>query len=242
MVQSGSDSTLDGVEQPNLYSGYAEGKGWTGDAAPGLDADMDSLAEQIGMRPGPVLEIGFGNGDFLNWARSRGYSVTGFEIQPSLVARAAEQQHTVFAGPFDPSKVPRESFDFVMMFDVAEHLSVPEMLKTLNDIRSVLAPGGRLFLRAPNAASPFGLLHQNSDVTHKTALSVGVVEQYASLAGYAVERVLRARPYPKSVVGRVKRWVAYRLRDLFEISVGLAYFGRRVDLDPNINIVLKLNR
>ena len=77
------------AEQPDLYSGYAATKGWTGAPAPGFDADMDSLAEQIGMHSGAVLEIGFGNGDFLNWAKSRGYSVAGFEIQPSLVAQAA---------------------------------------------------------------------------------------------------------------------------------------------------------
>lgn len=227
------------AEQPDLYSGYAATKGWTGAPAPGFDADMDSLAEQIGMHSGAVLEIGFGNGDFLNWAKSRGYSVAGFEIQPSLVAQAAAQGHTVFAGPFDPSKVRGERFDFVMMFDVAEHLSVPEMLKTLGEIRQILAPSGRLFIRAPNASSPFGLFHQNSDVTHKTALSIGVVEQYAALAGYCVERVFRARPYPRSVAGRAKRWTAYRLRGLVEIVIGLAYFGGRVDLDPNLHVVLQ---
>jgi len=37
----------------------------------------------------------------------------------------------------------------------------------------------------------------------------------------------------------VKRWFAYRLRTVFEIGVGLAYYGKRTCLDPNAVVVIE---
>lgn len=223
----------------DLYTGYAKSKGWSGAPSPGSDLDMDFLAKSIGMDGGALLEIGFGNGDILSWAASRGYSVTGFEIQPDLVAHALARGHQAFAGPFDASKVPAASYDFVVIFDVAEHLTIPELLALLRDLHDVLRPGGRILLRAPNTASPFGLRHQNGDVTHRSCLSIDVLKQIATLSGYQVEKAIKPRTYPAGLLPKARRWAAYRLRDAIELAVGFAYFGGRIDMDPNVLVSLR---
>ena len=64
------------------------------------------------------------------------------------------------------------------------------MLSELNDH---LAPDGKIVLRIPNAASPFGLQYQYNDLTHKAVYGPGSIEHLAYAAGYRVERRLSAR-------------------------------------------------
>ena len=50
-----------------------------------------------------------------------------------------------------------------------------EALGFLRDVMRVLKPGARAVLRFPNGDSPFGLVHQNADVTHVNAIGRGKV-------------------------------------------------------------------
>ena len=69
------------------YYGYEEWKGWTEDKTlPEVPhpTNHDYFTRefkraQIPPR-GKILEIGFGNGEFLQWAKLNGYDVSGIEI------------------------------------------------------------------------------------------------------------------------------------------------------------------
>ena len=186
-----------------------------------------------------ILEIGFGDGAFLDWCRASGHAICGVELIPELVNRARERGHDVVLGNGDPpTDFGRHSFDLVAAFDVFEHLSVVELGRWLSWAGGKLTPNGRILARFPNAGSPFGLGYQLGDLTHVTALTVTSIEQLSQPAGLRVVSVHNAArsigPGHRQLTNRV----AYAIRDLVEVVIGHVYFSRRIPLDPNLTVVL----
>lgn len=135
-------------------------------------ADFAALMRKAGreFRPGaPVLEIGFGNGTFLEFGRERGWQMHGTEVNPGLLESARRKgfvvTHTESLRPF-----PSDSFELVAAFDVLEHISLQDLPGFLHEVRRVLREKGVFMARFPNGDSPFGLHVQNGDPTHKTAI------------------------------------------------------------------------
>ena len=94
---------------------------------------------------GRLLDVGCGTGDFLLLARDRGWHPTGIDFSERATARACERgldARTSWEG------LPSEAFDAVTLWNVVELLERP--LEMLSDVRRVLAPGGRVFIRTPN--------------------------------------------------------------------------------------------
>jgi hypothetical protein len=68
------------------------------------------------------------------------------------------------------------------LLDVFEHFSFVEGQQLLLLLKEKLTLDGKIILRVPNAASPFGLQYQFGDVTHKAAYGPGAL-QHVALAG-----------------------------------------------------------
>lgn len=103
----------------------------------------------------------------------------------------------------------------VAAFDVFEHFTLDEIDARLRAVEMMLRPGGHLILRFPNGQSPFGLMPQNGDVTHKTALSKHMIEQLCrdtSLRALRYKGVYRVRG-PIGLKRAVRR-ARYLARDL----------------------------
>ena len=123
-----------------------------------------------------IIEIGFGNGELLGYLRKHDHKVTGVEINSHLVERAIKSGFEAFTGPiWDIPKLQLEKFDLILAFDVAEHMTHMELNKLFSWVRSHLNKGGKLMLRFPEGASPFGLAYQNGDFTHVTSLTKGKI-------------------------------------------------------------------
>jgi SAM-dependent methyltransferase len=191
-----------------------------------------------------VLELGFGNGAFLAWARGRGASVYGIEASSTLVQRARSKfgQDRAF-GDVEQLRVqhPEARFELIAAFDVLEHVPPAEVVDLLRLLRSLLAPTGRLVVRFPNGDSPFGRVTQHGDPTHVNTIGGFKLSYYAQQAGLAVVS-LRSPRLPIRGVGLrrgVRRAMQIAARQLFERIVGQLYFGgRSIPLDPNYTAVL----
>lgn len=113
-----------------------------------------------------VLEIGYGNGGGLGYLSSRGYCVSGIEMQEELVMRARANGYDVY---HDVNEIdPERKFDLIVMIDVLEHIPQEEIPDFLSRLRTLLNSDGKILARFPNGDSPFGLKNQNGDVTHVT--------------------------------------------------------------------------
>jgi SAM-dependent methyltransferase len=227
---------------------YLDWKDWQGESfgtcAPLLAA---YFAAETGISASPglrVLEIGFGNGAFIGWARRIGIEVFGVELSPTLVARARTLlgENRAFLTPDDPdlSKLAG-TFSHVVAFDVLEHIRQEHMVEFFRQIRSLLATDGRLIVRFPNGDSPFGRIYQHGDPTHVTTLGAEKLRYFAREAGLAVSAIRAPRlPLAGSTLSRsVKRGLLAVGRAVVERAVGLLYFGgRTIPLDPNYVAVL----
>lgn len=110
-----------------------------------------NLAElQKHARSGRLLDVGCSTGLFLKAARASGWLVQGLEYSVDS-ARIARETHgfDVKCGELRPDTYPAAAYDVVTMWDVIEHL--PDPRGTVAILSSVVAPGGLLMLKTPNA-------------------------------------------------------------------------------------------
>ena len=104
-----------------------------------------------GLKPGNMLEIGCGAGDFLNIMEQKGWHCTG--IEPSENAKDIARKK-VKAELFDPKEIgqlPSEGYDLITMWHVLEH--VDDLKEEILQLQRLLKKGGRLVLALPNFKS-----------------------------------------------------------------------------------------
>jgi SAM-dependent methyltransferase len=102
-----------------------------------------------GLAPGErILDLGCARGDFLAYARERGYEVLGVDLNPRLAEQARQRGFTVHTGDLRELELT-QPVDAVTLWDVIEHVDDP--VAVLAACRAVLRPGGLLFFHTGNA-------------------------------------------------------------------------------------------
>jgi len=109
-----------------------------------------------------ILDVGCAEGRLAVELAKRGHKVTGVDISSAYVQQAKDHAHANKAS-VDIFRCDLESpdfahqfegyakFDYIYFLDVIEHLRSP--VRGLENISSLLADGGTMFLRTPNALS-----------------------------------------------------------------------------------------
>jgi 2-polyprenyl-3-methyl-5-hydroxy-6-metoxy-1,4-benzoquinol methylase len=98
--------------------------------------------------PKSLLDIGCGNGAFLDLAREHGWKIAGVDIILSDDARQLDCP--LWEGRLQNIDFKDSTFDVVRLNHVLEHTQDP--LKELQICRGLLRPGGVLFISVPNIA------------------------------------------------------------------------------------------
>jgi 2-polyprenyl-3-methyl-5-hydroxy-6-metoxy-1,4-benzoquinol methylase len=230
-----------------FYKNYADWKSWGGPE----DLHHDTGEFEVEIRraetpPGAtVLEVGFGEGAFLDWARGCSYRIVGVDINPDMVHAAKRRGHEVYLG--DARNLLQdftEKFDAIVCLDVLEHLTLQEIVDLFSVLATVLKPEGRIVARFPNGASPFGRLYQHGDATHMTTLTGPLMDQIAMTAGmkvlgeYNAARPVRGTDRKGIKNNVLVRKLAFLTRDVFNAILSLLYFGRVVPFDPEMTVVI----
>ena len=224
------------------YDGYERWKNWTSLFT--FDADRAGYFEGelrgTAIKNSQVLELGFGAGDFLAWARSRGAIVAGTEVNDVLLASA--RQHGIELLPAAIETVAADHaarFDTIFAFDVFEHLELGEIKTALSACATMLKPGGHLVLRFPNAQSPFGLPPQNGDVTHRTRLSRSVFEQIVDDRLFSIERYAAAYRFTGSGLRQqLMRRIRGAVQDAITFALNAVY-SQNIPWSPVVVLVLR---
>jgi SAM-dependent methyltransferase len=103
-----------------------------------------------GIRPEDnVLDIGCGQGDFLESIKGRPGRTVGIDHNPAAIARLNSHGIEGYAADVaELANIEGESFDVVCAFQILEHVSSADDLITF--AAALLRPGGRLLVSVPN--------------------------------------------------------------------------------------------
>ena len=111
----------------------------------------NTLKKYTGLKRGHLLDVGAGTGAFLKHMQQEGWQVSG--VEPDADARHVSRQ--TFALELQPSEALKsfspQSFDAITLWHVLEH--VHDLHGYMGILKSLLKPGGTLFIAVPNYQS-----------------------------------------------------------------------------------------
>ena len=142
------------TKSANLYEGYAEAKGWNGEDSVAEFPFFDHLATRAGMKPGRLLEVGFGEGRLLDWAKARGYHASGNDILTSMVEAAHSRGLDVRLGVLKAGDFAECSFDWIVAMDVLEHLTTEQIIEHLDSFPHAVEAGRQGGRAVPQRRQP----------------------------------------------------------------------------------------
>lgn len=107
---------------------------------------LDFLASK---KPGgKLLDVGCSSGQFMYWAKERGFMCSGVEINHRTADIAIQNGFNVFKGFLENASFDKKSFDVVYLGDVIEHVTDPRFLVEIAS--SFLKEDGILVFSTPN--------------------------------------------------------------------------------------------
>ena len=138
----------------------------------------------------PVLELGCGQGEFLDVLRERGVAASGVDLDPGMVARATARGHDATLGgavEFLEQAGGSSRYGGVFCAHLLEHLQTTDAARLVRGVASVLSAGGVAVFVVPNPACYAVLTHDFwRDPTHVRFYDVPLVEFLCSEAGLVV--------------------------------------------------------
>lgn len=141
-----------------------------------------------------VLDVGCGNGFFLEVMKNYGIEARGIEIDGRAVSAGRDLGLTVTEGALESVSFPDGSFDCVRVGHVLEHLASPG--QSLRITYGLLAANGEIIVLVPNAASMvsrvFGVNWFHLDLPrHFYHFTPETICRYLESAGFADIRIRR---------------------------------------------------
>tara|TARA_Y100000588_G_C14032282_1_gene829186 strand:- start:111 stop:938 length:828 start_codon:yes stop_codon:yes gene_type:complete len=103
-----------------------------------------------------MLDVGCGDGTFIQEANEVGWDAIGLETSSVAVANAKKLGIQVVQGELTDDCFESQSFDVIRIWSVLEHVRDP--IATLNKAHNLLRPGGWLVVQVPNAKSTIAKL------------------------------------------------------------------------------------
>lgn len=130
---------------------------------------------------GPVVDLGCGNGEFLDYCRSRGVPAAGVDSNPHLIELCRAKGLAVTMGDILAYR-PESPVRRAVCDNVLEHLDRPRLDAFFDNFRQIAAPGARLLAVVPGKAG------YRCDPTHKTFVTPEVIGELAQQHRFTVAR------------------------------------------------------
>ncbi|MEW6324890.1 MAG: class I SAM-dependent methyltransferase [Nitrospirota bacterium] len=153
--------------------------------------------------PGRLLDVGCGDGLFLQLAQARGWQSSGVEPSPMAAEQARRRllpagqagggpDNRVICDELPHAHFSSGYFDAVTLFNVLDQMAAP--LDHLREVHRVLKPGGLLLARVPNAAFHVGLLRlckalERQLIVHLYSFSAATLRALLARAGFGEIRI-----------------------------------------------------
>ena len=169
------------------------------------------------------LDLGCGSGALLGRAKRFGFSnfrgVDGSQEQVE-VARRRGLDNVTHADLFHYVTAQKdESVDFVVTFDVLEHLEKPDILRLMDHVYRVLKSGGVWLVHVPNGEGIFGAHVFSGDLTHATVFSASSVQQLCRAGRFSGVKVFEDRPVIHGLKSATRALLWLLIRSLYRFLV-----------------------
>lgn len=144
---------------------------------------------------GRVLDVGCGDGKFLEWVRSKGYTeVDGCEVSERRVSQARARldgQATVFNvdGLAHLEDCEDGVYECILLHAVIEHLEKEYVERLLETAREKLSDDGVLVILTGNLANPFANSIMFGDFDHEFGYTPAGLSALLADYGYSVAAV-----------------------------------------------------
>jgi 2-polyprenyl-3-methyl-5-hydroxy-6-metoxy-1,4-benzoquinol methylase len=111
-----------------------------------------AVIERLRPAKGPrrLLDVGSGDGMFMDAARASGYDVAGIDCDAEAITAARTRGHRVVEGVYPDDLSPESTFDVITFNDSFEHLGDPRGGAAV--ARTALSPGGFAVLNLPSSS------------------------------------------------------------------------------------------
>jgi len=169
-----------------------------------------------------ILEIGCGNGGFLFYLESSGYTDhLGIDVSDEQIAATKKLgiKKAIKADLKEFLNDKESIYDVIVARDVLEHFEKDEMLDILSRIHKALKPGGRLIAQCPNAESPFFGRIRYGDFTHDVAFTKSSLLQLALCTGFSKIDCYPTGPVVRNVKSFIKACVWKIAESVFKIYI-----------------------
>ena len=169
-------------QNPRLTFDELADKIYTEDYCPGHEESSSTTAfarqiknfEELTGRKGSVLDVGCGNGSFLQFAKQNGWETFGADIR--LSPETSRLTCPLWEGRLPEIDFGGTTFDVIRFNHVLEHLQNP--LIELARCRDLLNPGGLVFVGVPNLA---GVSPRIKNLQSKLGLKKNRWRHYAAM-------------------------------------------------------------
>ncbi|WP_347454491.1 class I SAM-dependent methyltransferase [Acinetobacter thermotolerans] len=220
------------MKENTVYDNYSISKNWCEDFGL-LDeymryyytSELKKVTCNIGNKKIKVLEIGFGNGGFLTYAKEQNWDICGLEINDQLIKNAKEKGFNVY-NSIDFFK--KDEFDLIVAFDVLEHISSINIINFINTLKSRLKKDGYFLARFPNGDSPIGMRNQNGDITHVNAIGTEKIIQISRICNLKIyylggeRQMLITKKLSETIVNILRailgKLIGYCMKKIYRIS------------------------
>jgi SAM-dependent methyltransferase len=116
-----------------------------------LSSKRRFIEDETGITKGNLLDIGAGAGAFVHHMKDNGWMAEGTEPDPLAIERAYNHYGIRLKPSPELFSYRQPSFDAVTMWHVLEH--VHDLHEYISHIKSICAPGGKIFIAVPNYTS-----------------------------------------------------------------------------------------
>jgi predicted SAM-dependent methyltransferase len=130
----------------DFYNQYPEYQHWNSITSMRYRTLMDSFEKY--RKTNNLLEVGSGEGFFLDEAKAKNWNVHGTEFIDRFIERCRERGISMERGMLDVSKYEPNSMDIIIWIEVIEHINNP--IEELEKFNKLLRPGGIVYLTTPN--------------------------------------------------------------------------------------------
>ncbi len=150
---------------------------------------------------GPLLDIGCGRGELLDYLRGLGVKARGVDANPAMASICRERGHIVEHADALAllRSLPAASLGAVSGFHIIEHLPFDVLFYLVAECRRVLQPGGFILFETPNPENVLVGSHTfYHDFTHRNPVTPTAIQFLARYHDFTDLKVIRSSPYPDS--------------------------------------------